>query len=154
MSASLETLCLETRGAMCSTQRRCGLRPRGEQTGPCVTCFQLRNHKYQRPGTRAFFLCPAPPRTGCRLLARCSIISNQQSGLCARGGRKKNPKKTANVRTYFIWPGHFLNARFRFFLNRVFESVCRKPVGRCVCGVLFLLLPTGVLRKHSSTGIR
>jgi hypothetical protein len=37
---------------------------------------------------------------------------------------------------------------------RTYESVCRKPVGRCVCGVIFLFPLTGVLRKHSSTAVR
>jgi hypothetical protein len=41
-----------------------------------------------------------------------------------------------------------------FYAALIPESVCRKPVGRCVCGVLFLFLPTGVLRKHSSPAVR
>jgi hypothetical protein len=34
------------------------------------------------------------------------------------------------------------------------ESVCRKSVGFCVCGVLLLPRPTAVFRKHSSTAVR
>jgi hypothetical protein len=52
--------------------------------------------------------------------------------------------------------GFFLNFFGQKFLTWTWtsESVCRKSVGRCVCGVLFLFPTTGVLRKHSSTAIR
>jgi hypothetical protein len=52
---------------------------------------------------------------------------------------------------FWFWRGEAA-APTRHLFGR--ESVCRKSVGRCVCGVLFLFPTTGVLRKHSITAIR
>jgi hypothetical protein len=46
----------------------------------------------------------------------------QQGVPWALGAAGKKTQKTANVRTYFIWPGlTFLHARYRDFFYRVFE---------------------------------
>ena len=84
----------------------------------------------------------------------CQIFPTLRSGGPLADGRQvgldRAPDPGSGQGSFFLLT-HIHTKKLRKPPN---ESVCRKPVGRCVCGVLFLLLPTGVLRKHSSTGIR